>query len=656
MKRQCVVPLAGLLVTALTMLLFGLPLSAAGPVELGGPRALADEGNKLHLPLAVNGLANQTSVAASIGAQMGSVRQDSALRRAQNGGISWARVVIPWSRLEPTEGNFDWTELDARLAAAPGSGISFIAVITGIPEWAGEKEGGYVVRVARDKLPAYQLFIKELARRNLEKGYGVRYWEVFNEVDNQDNSYAPYVSCAYGDHPDLYLELLRNTKEALAQVDATAKVAVGGLAMETLRLADGSYRFNLQFADQIMSAIAGQGSNGVDYFDAMNVHIYAYYYVTKWSTPSTPGLLSKVNYLKQIMRNHGIDRPVLVTEASLALGQPKPDLQQQAAYAVRVFAEGVAAGVPSTIWFALSDNVGVPGEYSGLLDSSYQPKPAYWTTRYLARRLGGATYLGPSAGLQVAAGRAVGFSFSQRGQPFHLLWGEWTDYNHAQGPVGGDATVKLPGRYARVLDMYGQTRQEVAGVDGVIILSLTYQPVYVELYDSPPPTPTPVVWTPTAVTVQPGSSATLQGNGGLVEVDIPANALPTTLPGPVTFRFGPASSGTQARSLDPQPLLPAFRLEAVDAGGTPVTTMAAPLDMRVYYRDEAARGLYEPLARMERRADWQQDWGVSGLHNQRADIYGNEISSSVTELGDFRAVAADGHRLYLPSVVKGSTN
>ena len=73
----------------------------------------------------------------------------------------------------------------------------------------------------------------------------------------------------------------------------------------------------------------------------MNIHLYPFYYITRWSGPeygSQPGLLGKISYTKGLMRQRGLgEKPVLVSEAGMPVLDPKPNVDQQSAYAVRVF-------------------------------------------------------------------------------------------------------------------------------------------------------------------------------------------------------------------------------------------------------------------------------------------------------------------------------
>ena len=463
---------------------------------INGPYGLQQRLNAERFDWEADGSTVPTAVTSSslIGAQVEGFRDDAGLSQLEGSGVRWARVILPWGPVEPSEDSYDWSSWDRRLAQAPGTEVTVIGVLHVLPEWASEQElepgtdKYYNVRVRPDKLYAYKEFLKQAVRHTLDKGYNVKYWEIFNEVDNQRPLKADHLSTAYGAHPDMYAELLKASKEAITSVDPQAKIVFGGLAMESAILADGRVLFNTEFLDQVSAYIANSGDDASQYFDVAAIHVYPYWYINTWPSAdgSTPGLVGKVNHARQMMRNHGIDRPLMITETSMSVQSPGPDASKQAAFAVRVFVEGAVVDAPAVIWWPLAD---IDIFHFGLLDSSLQPRPSYWATRYLASRLEGASYLGPTSGLEVVCGKAVGFSFSRPAGNFHLLWGAWTGFTDDEGPVGGDALVRLPGNRARIVDMLGNDAGTVEGSGGTITLTLTYRPVYVEIEGETASTP-----------------------------------------------------------------------------------------------------------------------------------------------------------------------
>ncbi len=54
----------------------------------------------------------------------------------QQVGVSWARTSISWNEIEPTQGNFNWTALDALITSNNAQGIRTLLMLRNTPPWA----------------------------------------------------------------------------------------------------------------------------------------------------------------------------------------------------------------------------------------------------------------------------------------------------------------------------------------------------------------------------------------------------------------------------------------------------------------------------------------------------------------------------------------
>jgi hypothetical protein len=63
--------------------------------------------------------------------------RDAAFRQARGLGVTWMRTNLLWSRVEPQQGRFDWTQYDSLVTAAHRYGVHVEMSLTGAaPAWA----------------------------------------------------------------------------------------------------------------------------------------------------------------------------------------------------------------------------------------------------------------------------------------------------------------------------------------------------------------------------------------------------------------------------------------------------------------------------------------------------------------------------------------
>ena len=193
-------------------------------------------------------------------------------------GARWVRVVVDWSRLEPTRGAYAPAEL-ARLDALVGdlhaAGVKVILTTCYLPGWATDRywwshpPGGYaqgpqVFYPIRDgALKDYRDLAEFLARRYKGKAQALECWNEPNlwpYIYPQRTANDPYFAAR------VYLRMLKAFHAGVARAHTGVRVVAGATAPVGL---DDSYRTSPQrFARFLSRAHAGR------YFDVYSHHPY----------------------------------------------------------------------------------------------------------------------------------------------------------------------------------------------------------------------------------------------------------------------------------------------------------------------------------------------------------------------------------------------
>jgi hypothetical protein len=159
------------------------------------------------------------------------------------GGIESVRIGVPWGSIQPTEyGVYNWTGLDAEVAAASRKGLRVLPFIYGTPSWLASNWRTLPVNTARQRA-AWRAFIKAAVARY---GPGGDFWEEHSPaVVNYESESVPYGAApirvwqiwneanffyfAYPVSPARYARLLQLTSPVIKSVDPNAKVLLTGL-------------------------------------------------------------------------------------------------------------------------------------------------------------------------------------------------------------------------------------------------------------------------------------------------------------------------------------------------------------------------------------------------------------------------------------------
>jgi hypothetical protein len=294
--------------------------------------------------------------------------------QAEQLGVHWVRVFVPWSVLEPQRGvhasNWLWT-YDQMLSTLPRS-THVIMDVVDTPSWeSGSSAGNAPPRNAAD----YASFLHFLALRWAGR---VSAYEIWNEEDSSG-------WWAGGPNPGAYAQLLEATYPVVKAAEPNATVVLGGLTGNDYQFLEGVYQ---------------AGAKGS--FDAVGVHtdtacdkLSPYEFLRGEGNRLIPDSFLAYREVHAVMLANGDDKPIWMTELSwrttnatcaegawagkTAAGVSE---EQQATYlrqAYHCLAEDPYVQV--ALWFPLLDEGAVT---SGLLRENGSRKPSFAAMRAYA--------------------------------------------------------------------------------------------------------------------------------------------------------------------------------------------------------------------------------------------------------------------------------
>jgi polysaccharide biosynthesis protein PslG len=284
------------------------------------------------------------------------------------------RDSLLWSRIEPVQGERDWSVPDAELELLRAAGIQPLLIVLGSPSWANgvrnSTPDGYLHVPSRGPalaawLKHYSEFLAAAVRRY---HVVVKRWEIWNE---------PNLSPFWQPRPNplVYLDVYETLRATILRVDPSAQVAVGGLG--DLSFAPRGDLSGLAFLRALTRTRRPLGN--------VAIHPYA-------TSDHAPGVeIPGDNNFVDIARVHnqlvaaGERASIWVTEwgwSSASIGQVR-----QAQYVDRALTmlQNRYRFVTVATYFAARDTP--PASVQGLLDENLSPKPAAAVFRAHAERL-----------------------------------------------------------------------------------------------------------------------------------------------------------------------------------------------------------------------------------------------------------------------------
>ncbi len=451
----------GILVTSVLAKPTSIAAEASLPVRSISAKSAIDASveltYQLYLPLVVK----RYNANSAFGVQLyGSLSPSTGFTYAVQAHAGWLRFPVYWSTIEPTNttpDNYNWSSLDASVQAVQNSNIQPIFTLERNPAWAAAKSDGPVSNTA-DLLE----FMGALVARYPS----VHYWEIYNEPDSIQR---------FGRQGKVYAALLDKLYPVIKSANSQAQVVLGGLAMDWF--IDGGGPFDRNFITDVLTSCTGPC------FDVANFHYYPFYRGT-WE-PYGHDIIGKANFLSQTLVAHHVVRPLIASETGWPSGTGWGSPELAARYVPKSFSRALAAGLSTTIWFAMLD---ADTSNPGLLNSFDVPgqlvaRPAYTAFLALTNLLNGAKYLGAASVPYPLEGYR--FSTDRRIDVY------WYDCPLMQAPLPdgprdctSTATLQLTATRVGVIDKFGTETIKTDGSDGVldgkITLSVGSSPIYID--------------------------------------------------------------------------------------------------------------------------------------------------------------------------------
>ena len=204
-------------------------------------------------------------------------------------GAPWIVEYFPWAYAEPEPGRYDWNHHDLVINHATRQGLTVIARLGFVPQWARPNETTPLY-LDEEQFPAFANFAAQFAERYQDQ---IHYIIIWNEPNlSLEWGYAPV-------DPAKYVAMLRVVYPAIKAVNPNVQVLAGALAPTLAPPGSPDGMNDLLF----LQAMYDHGA--ADYFDILSIHAYGWY-----SEPDEPPDPDVVNFrrselLYQIMVENG---------------------------------------------------------------------------------------------------------------------------------------------------------------------------------------------------------------------------------------------------------------------------------------------------------------------------------------------------------------
>jgi hypothetical protein len=219
-------------------------------------------------------------------------------------GSPWIVEFFPWAYVERSSGQRDWTHTDLVIDHARSQGLTVIARMGWVPEWARpgpDEEETTPTYLDADHYSDFAAFVAAFAERYRGR---VEHIIIWNE---------PNLSFEWGYRPVDpvgYVELLRAVYPAVHEANPDAVVLAGALA-PTLEPPGSPAGLNdLDYLEGMYAA------GGAGFFDALSVHAYGLGFPPETEPAADVINFRRTELLRAVMEEYGDgDKPVYITEA-----------------------------------------------------------------------------------------------------------------------------------------------------------------------------------------------------------------------------------------------------------------------------------------------------------------------------------------------------
>lgn len=363
--------------------------------------------------------------------------------------VGWTRLNksngISWRKLQANPGDdINWdllVDFENELRSLRKAGITPVVTLNDSPLWTVDpnaRSDGQRTScgpIHPDYYDEFANFLRKIINRYKAPEFDVHNWEIGNEPDvDPDLVSVNSVFGCWGDIDDSlyyggknYGEFLKYITPIIKSEDYSAKVWIGGLLLGTPKTTNPNLGKPERFLRGILEAGAGQ------YFDFLPYHGHLLFYgeiedsdthISGSWIELGGGILGKANYLRQIMKEYNVDKPLVLGEVGIGcrndfnfcVPSPLPVFfQYQADMLIRVAVRTATGDIKGFSWYTIS---GSDWRFQRLLEKNYTPRPAYYAYQNLILRLENAKYHEP-----VYYGNDVeAYAFWQGNKKIHVIW------------------------------------------------------------------------------------------------------------------------------------------------------------------------------------------------------------------------------------------
>jgi len=358
-------------------------------------------------------------------------------------GAQWSRIELPWLKIEPSRGAFDWHVYDAPMRRAKQLGVRVLGVIHSPPTWAASESCGPISDTV-----ALATFVKAAVNRYRGTVYA---WEFINEPDGKAPlpHYGPTIGC-WGPSPAQYAQQLALFYKTVKAVAPNTPVMFGSLAYDNWAL------FERQFLSNALDNGAGP------YFDLLGVHFYPI------NPAEFPSIWDKIKKLRDILGKHSLNnKQIWVTETAMwtnagANGDSQKD------FIVREQTRALCNGADKLFWFGIRQEGPNPPLHRWLIDLHHQPDQGYYTYQHYASQIQGRSCQGHVPNLP---GKIEAYRWDGAGKTtLYILWSNKPQTTNVALPATSAATV---------INYSGTEKKTVTAQNGVITIEIGPQPTFV---------------------------------------------------------------------------------------------------------------------------------------------------------------------------------
>lgn len=192
--------------------------------------------------------------------------------------VEWVKITVLWAIVEPEEGIFDFSALDAAIDAFEGANpdIRIMLTLTAAPDWSRPSATPLALEQPTygppDDLATFAIFVGEVAGRYVGR---VDAYEIWSQPNKRLNWMTTDVTLRSDGFPDAhlsetaYIDLLRIAYNAIKENDSDALVITAGL--EPTAINDD---YNAISNDVFFEALLQQGAS--EFSDGFGIHVDGY--------------------------------------------------------------------------------------------------------------------------------------------------------------------------------------------------------------------------------------------------------------------------------------------------------------------------------------------------------------------------------------------